>query len=146
MIVKQKLINFDRRLSDMLAISGVERRELACHLGVPLAVVNRWLNGISAPDVYQFVEIADFLGQPYDWFLEGRGSLTKADGLATKLGLSPDTVKAMLEMGEYESPAVLAALDKAVYSVIVAINTAYDDLNDAVNTVMQFCADTLKRG
>ena len=66
---------FDHRLKYLLTISGVERGELARYLGVPIPMVNRWLNGISVPNVYQFRELAHFFGMPYDWFLEDGDSI-----------------------------------------------------------------------
>lgn len=33
--------------------------------------MNRWLNGSTAPDVYQFQSIANYFGMPYEWFLGG---------------------------------------------------------------------------
>ncbi len=89
---------FDKRLKDVLSASGVERGELARHLGVSVPTVNRWLNGISTPNVYQFREIAYFFGLPYDWFLEGEGSIPNVDDLAAKLGLSPEPVGIFLEL------------------------------------------------
>ena len=119
---------FDQRLKDVLSASGVERGELARHLGVSVPTVNRWLNGISTPNVYQFREIAYFFGLPYDWFLEDEGSIPDVDVLALKLGLSPETVEALLELAGVESPEVLTAVDDAVCAVIATINAVYDDL------------------
>ena len=68
--MNQSIDKFDRRLKQLLSVSGVERGELARHLGVSVPTVSRWLNGISTPNVYQFREIAHFFGMPYDWFLE----------------------------------------------------------------------------
>ena len=119
---------FDRRLKGLLSASGVERGELARHLGVSVPTVNRWLNGISTPNVYQFREIAHFFGMPYDWFLEDNGGIPDTDDLAVKLGLSPETVEALLELANSESEDVLTAVDDAVCAVIGAINAVYDDL------------------
>ena len=119
---------FDKRLKDVLSASGVERGELARHLGVSVPTVNRWLNGISTPNVYQFREIAYFFGLPYDWFLEDEGSIPNVDDLALKLGLSPETVEALLELAGAESPEVLTAVDDAVCAVIATISAVYDDL------------------
>ena len=119
---------FDKRLKDVLSASGVERGELARHLGVSVPTVNRWLNGISTPNVYQFREIAYFFGLPYDWFLEDEGSIPNVDDLALKLGLSPETVEALLELAGAESPEVLTAVDDAVCAVIETISAVYDDL------------------
>lgn len=119
---------FDSRLKSVLSVSLVERGELARHLGVSVPTVNRWLNGISTPNVYQFREIAHFFGMPYDWFLEDNGGIPDTDDLAVKLGLSPETVEALLELANSESKDVLAAVDDAVCAVIGAINAVYDDL------------------
>lgn len=119
---------FDRRLKGLLSASGVERGELARHLGVSVPTVNRWLNGISTPNVYQFREIAHFFGMPYDWFLEDNGGIPDTDDLAVKLGLSPETVEALLELANSESEDVLTAVDDAVCAVIATINAVYDDL------------------
>ena len=119
---------FDRRLKSVLSASLVERGELARHLGVSVPTVNRWLNGISTPNVYQFREIAHFFGMPYDWFLEDNGGIPDTDDLAVKLGLSPETVEALLELANSESEDVLTAVDDAVCAVIGAINAVYDDL------------------
>ena len=119
---------FDRRLKAILSASGVERGELARHLGVSVPTVNRWLNGISTPNAYQFRAIAHYFGMPYDWFLEDGGGIPNADDLAVKLGLSPETVEALLELAGSESEEVLTAVDDAVCAVIATINAVYDDL------------------
>ena len=119
---------FDSRLKSVLSASLVERGELARHLGASVPTVNRWLNGISTPNVYQFREIAHFFGMPYDWFLEDNGGIPDTDDLAVKLGLSPETVEALLELAGSESEDVLTAVDDAVCAVIGAINAVYDDL------------------
>ena len=119
---------FDRRLRGLLSASGVERGELARHLDVSVPTVNRWLNGISTPNAYQFREIAHFFGMPYDWFLEDEGGVPNADDLAVKLGLSPETVEALLELAASEDEGVLTAVDDAVCAVIATINAVYDDL------------------
>ena len=119
---------FDRRLRGLLSASGVERGELARHLGVSVPTVNRWLNGISTPNAYQLREIAHYFGMPYDWFLEADGGVPNADDLAVKLGLSPETVEALLELAGSESEEVLTAVDDAVCAVIATINAVYDDL------------------
>ena len=124
---------FDKRLKDVLSASGVERGELARHLGVSVPTVNRWLNGISTPNVYQFREIAHFFGMPYDWFLEDGGSTPNTEEMAEKLGLSPDTVEALLELAGAESPEVLTAVDDAVCAVIGIISAVYDGLLCAVD-------------
>ena len=119
---------FDRRLRGLLSASGVERGELARHLGVSVPTVNRWLNGISTPNAYQLREIAHYFGMPYDWFLEAKGGIPNADDLAVKLGLSPETVEALLELAGSESEEVLTAVDYAVCAVIATINAVYGDL------------------
>lgn len=119
---------FDSRLKSVLSASLVERGELARHLGVSVPTVNRWLNGISTPNVYQFREIAHFFGMPYNWFLEDNGGIPDTDDLAVKLGLSPETVEALLELANSESADVLTAVDDAVCAVIATINAVYDDL------------------
>lgn len=119
---------FDRRLKAILSASGVERGELARHLGVSVPTVNRWLNGISTPNAYQFRAIAHYFGMPYDWFLEDGGGIPNADELAVKLGLSPETVEALLELAGSESEEVLTAVDDAVCAVIATINAVYGDL------------------
>ena len=119
---------FDRRLKAILSASGVERGELACHLGVSVPTVNRWLNGISTPNAYQFRAIAHYFGMPYDWFLEDNGGIPDVDDLAVKLGLSPETVEALLELAASEDEGVLTAVDDAVCAVIATINAVYGDL------------------
>ena len=119
---------FDRRLKAILSASGVERGELARHLGVSVPTVNRWLNGISTPNAYQLRAIAHYFGMPYDWFLEAKGGIPNADELAVKLGLSPETVEALLELAGSESEEVLTAVDDAVCAVIATINAVYGDL------------------
>lgn len=126
--MNQNVNIFDSRLKSVLSASLVERGELARHLGVSVPTVNRWLNGISTPNVYQFREIAHFFGMPYDWFLEDNGGIPDTDDLAVKLGLSPETVEALLELANSESEDVLTAVDDAVCAVIATINAVYDDL------------------
>ena len=128
MNMNQSIDKFDSRLKQLLSASGVERGELARHLGVSVPTVSRWINGISTPNVYQFREIAHFFGMPYDWFLEDGDEIPDTERLAAKLGLSPDTVESLLDLTEAESPEVLAAVDDAVCSVIAAVNAVYDDL------------------
>ena len=115
---------FARRLKNILSAGLMERGELARRLDVSVPTVNRWLNGISTPNVYQFREIAHCFGMPYDWFVGEEDSIP--DDLAMKLGLSPETVEAMLELAKAESPEVLTAVDDAVCAVIAAVNAVYD--------------------
>ena len=65
---------------------------------------------------------------PYDWFLEDGGGVPNADDLAVKLGLSPETVEALLELAGSESEEGVTAVDDAVCAVIATINAVYDDL------------------
>ncbi len=67
----EKTKKFDQCLKNLLTVSGMGRDELARAVGVSVPVVNRWLNGASAPDVYQFRAIANYFGMPYGWFLDG---------------------------------------------------------------------------
>ena len=132
---------FDKRLKDVLSASGVERGELARHLGVSVPTVNRWLNGISTPNVYQFREIAYFFGLPYDWFLGDGDDIPGVDYLALKLGLSPETVGAMLELAAAESPEVLTAVDDAICAVISTVNAVYSDLLRVADSELEDCAE-----
>ncbi len=119
---------FTDRLQTALTATGTSREKLAAHLGVSFSTIRRWLNGVCAPDVYQFREIARFFGVSYDWFLEDAGAAPDAEELAVKLGLSPDTVSDLLRMAKTESPEVLRSLDGAVRNVISAVDAVYDDL------------------
>ena len=113
---------FDRRLRNLLTLSGMTRAELARRLGVPLPVVNRWLNGASAPDVYQFRAIAQLFGIPYQWFLDDY--FPNAAELAARLGLSEDTVEGLLALADSENADVLDMMDDAIYAMVSAVNTA----------------------
>lgn len=115
------------RLRGMLDICGVSREELAGSLGVPVPVVNRWLFGYTAPDVYQFRAIARLFGISYDWLLDGGDGFPCAEELAVKLGLSPETVEALLELGASEDEGVLATVDEAVCAVIATVNAVWED-------------------
>ena len=122
---------FDLCLKNLLTITGVERGELARHLGVAVPTVNRWLNGISTPNVYQFREIAHFFGMPYDWFLED------VDNLAAKLGLSPETVGTLLEMvSEGGNEAALEAVDNALCAALAVIDGVFEDLDRYADKVV----------
>ena len=128
---------FDLCLKNLLTISGVERGELARHLGVAVPTVNRWLNGISTPNVYQFREIAHFFGMPYDWFLEDEGSIPDVDNLAAKLGLSPETVGTLLEMvSEGGNEATLEAVDNALCAALAVIDGVFEDLDRYADKVV----------
>ena len=115
---------FDRRLRNLLTLSGMTRAELACRMGVPVPVVNRWLNGASAPDVYQFRAIAQLFGIPYQWFLDD--DFLNAAELAARLGLSEDTVEGLLALAESESTDVLDMMDDAIYAMVSAVNAAHE--------------------
>ena len=67
----------------------MERGELARHLGVSVPAVNRWLNGISTPNAYQFRAIAHYFGMPYDWFLEDEGGVPKRGRYGRQAGPVP---------------------------------------------------------
>ena len=121
---------FDRRLKAILSASGVERGELARHLGVSMPTVNRWLNGISTPNVYQLRAIAHYFGMPYDWFLEADGGIPNVDDLAVRLGLSPGTVEALLELvSEGGNEAVLEAVDNTVCAALAVVDSVFEDLD-----------------
>ena len=115
---------FDRRLRNLLTLSGMTRAELARRLGVPVPVVNRWLNGASAPDVYQFRAIAQLFGIPYQWFLDD--DFINAAELAARLGLSEDTVEGLLALADSERTDVLDMLDDAIYAMVSAVNAAQE--------------------
>ncbi len=116
--------NFHKHLRGLLTVSGVTRAELARHLGVTPAVVNRWLSGASAPDLYQFREIARFFEVPYECFLDCGDPFPDTAELAERLGLSKDTVERLMELADTECPDVLDALDDVVYTVLDAMRTA----------------------
>ena len=116
--------NFDRRLRNLLTLSGMTRAELACRMGVPVPVVNRWLNGASAPDVYQFRAIAQLFGIPYQWFLDD--DFLNVAELAARLGLSEDTVEGLLALADSEKTEVLDMLDDAIYAMVSAVNAAHE--------------------
>ena len=122
--------NFDQRLRDLLIISGVRREDLACHLGVSVPVVNRWLNGSSVPDVYQFQSIANYFGLPYEWFLEVGDGFPSAEKLAARLGLSEETVVELLALTaeDYDNTSVLEAVDAAIRAVLAVIDGVHEDL------------------
>ena len=115
---------FDRRLRNLLTLSGMTRADMACRLGVPVPVVNRWLNGASAPDVYQFRAIAQLFGIPYEWFLDD--DFINAAELAARLGLSKDTVEGLLALADSENNDVLDMLDDAIYAMVSAVNAAHE--------------------
>ena len=124
----EKTKKFDQCLKNLLTVSGMGRDELARAVGVSVPVVNRWLNGASTPDVYQFRAIANYFGMPYGWFLDGDDDFPGAEEVAEKLGLSPDTVEALRELAGSGQEGVLAAVDDAVCAVIGAACAAYGEV------------------
>ena len=128
---------FDRRLKAILSASGVERGELARHLGVSVPTVNRWLNGISTPNVYQFRAIAHLFGLPYEWFTEDEGGIPNVDDLAVKLGLSPETVEALLDMvSEGGNEAALEAVNNTICAALSVIDGVFEDLDRYADSVI----------
>lgn len=121
---------FGERLGKMLATSGVRREDLARRLDVAVPVINRWLNGIAAPDVYQFQAIARFFGKPYGWFLDGGDGFPGTEELAIRLGLSEETVAELLALTaeDYDNASVLTAVDAAVRAVLAVIDGVHEDL------------------
>ena len=111
---------FDRCLKNLLTISGVTCEELALYLDVTVPVMRRWMSGVSAPDIYQFREIARFFGLPYEWFLDGGDGFPDVEDLSELLGLNVDTLEGLLLLAETEDEDVLEPLDDAIYSVVSA--------------------------
>ncbi len=136
---------FAQRLKSVLSASLVERGELARHLGVSIPTVNRWLNGISTPNAYQFREIAHFFGMPYDWFLEDNGGIPDVDALAVKLGLSPETVGTLLDLaGDCDmNEDVMAAVDDAICAVLGAVSAVYGELLPLAEKFSRIAEDAL---
>ena len=129
--------NFNKYLKNLLTVSGVSREELASHLKVAVPVVNRWLNGASVPDVYQFRDIARYFGMPYEWFLDGEVRVPTAAEMAEKLRLSEDTVEELLSLARTEGNILLNAVDDAVYAVTSTVNAVYEDLLSAANATAE---------
>ncbi len=128
---------FAQRLKSVLSASGVERGELARHLGASVPTVNRWLNGISTPNVYQFRAIVHFFGLPYEWFTEDEGGIPNVDDLAVKLGLSPETVEALLDMvSEGGNEAALEAVDNTICAALSVIDGVFEDLDRYADSVI----------
>ena len=123
---------FDRQLKKLLADSGVGREELACSLGVAVPVVNRWLNGASAPDVYQFRAIARFFDLPYEWFLDADAPFPSAKELAERLGLTETTVQVMLLMADSDDAEVMDAVNDAIWAIFSAVHTVYKNVDQAL--------------
>ena len=129
--------NFNKYLKNLLTVSGVSREELASHLKVAVPVVNRWLNGASVPDVYQFRDIARYFGMPYEWFLDGDVRVPTAAEMAEKLRLSEDTVEELLSLARTEGNILMDAVDDAVYAVTSTVNAVYEDLLNAANATAE---------
>lgn len=139
----ESTINFDQRLRDLLIISGVRRENLACHLGVSVPVVNRWLNGSSVPDVYQFQSIANYFGMPYEWFLEVGDGFPSAEKLAARLGLSEETVEALRDLAGSGNEGVLTAVDDAVWAVIGAVCAVYGEVLPLAEQLSRIAGEAL---
>ena len=114
---------FDRCLRNLLTVSGVTCENLARHLGVPVPEVRRWMNGVSAPDIYQFQEIASYFGLPCEWFLDGGDGFPDVEDLAELLGLNVDTLEGLLLLATTENEDVLEPLDEAIFSVVSAFRS-----------------------
>lgn len=114
---------FDRCLRNLLTVSGVTCENLARHLGVPGPEVRRWMNGVSAPDIYQFQEIAGYFGLPCEWFLDGGDGFPDVEDLAELLGLNVDTLEGLLLLAATENEDVLEPLDEAIFSVVSAFRS-----------------------
>ena len=139
----EQVRKFDFRLKKLLAISGVNRSELAEHLGVSVPVVNRWLNGFSSPDVYQFQSIANYFGMPYEWFLDGGDGFPSAEALAARLGLSEETVEALRELAGSGNEGVLTAVDDAVWAVIGAVCAVYGEVLPLAEQLSRIAGEAL---
>ena len=114
---------FDRCLKNLLTISGVTCEELALYLDVAVPVVRLWMSVVSAPDIYQFREIARFFGLPYEWFLDGGDCFPDVEDLSELLGLNVDTLEGLLLLAGTEDEDVLEPLDDAIYAVVSAFRT-----------------------
>ena len=114
---------FDRCLKNLLTVSGVTCENLARHLGVPVPEVRRWMNGIAAPDIYQFQEIARFFGLPCEWFLDDRDGFPDVEELADQLGFNVDTLEGLLLLAATENEDVLEPLDDAIYAIVSSFLT-----------------------
>ena len=144
--MNQNTNNFDRRLKNILFTSGVGRGELAHYLGVSVPTVNRWLNGISTPNVYQFREIAHFFGLPYGWFLDNEGIFFDIEELSTKLGLSTETLYGLLHLADDPdgNKAVLSAMDALVQAALAVEDAVWEDLDRYTDKVIAEAARDLK--
>ena len=130
---------FGFRLKKLLDISGVSREELARHLDVVVPVVNRWLNGITVPDVYQFQAIARFFDLPYAWFLDGGDGFPSAEELAARLGLSERTVECLMELAGKgdENESTLDAINLAVQAIMAVAGAVWEDLDRYADKAVQ---------
>jgi len=136
--------NFHNRLSSLMSENNVTCRELALWLNVDVPMVNRWLNGASAPDVYQFRQIARFFGMPYEWFLDYEDAFPSAAELADRLGLSRDTVECLMDLADTENEDVLEALDDVVYAATNTVHSVYKGIEQAINDAMDEARGTKK--
>lgn len=129
---------FGFRLKKLLDISGVGREELARHLGVAVPVVNRWLNGVTMPDVCQFQAIAQFFGLPYAWFLDGGDGFPSADEMAARLGLTERTVECLMKLADErdENESVLDAVNLAIQAIMAVAGAVWEDLDRYTDKVM----------
>ena len=135
----QAVRDFDFYLRNALNASGVGREELARHLGVAVPVVYRWLNGVSAPDVCQFREIARYLGMSYEWFLDGKLDALNTEELAEQLGLTQRTVDCLMRLAENrnENESMLDAVDLAVQAIIAVVGAVWEDLDRYADKVVE---------
>lgn len=122
---------FSNRLSQMFTLTGYRREELAQRVGVKVQTVYLWENGGKLPDVNQFREIAAFFGLPYSFFLDDSRGMPETWQIAARLGLSDGTVEKLMELVENGSGTVLDEIDEALFSMISAVNKAWEDGYDA---------------
>ena len=139
----ENIKKFDQRLKNLLTVSGMDREELARAAGVSVPVVNRWLNGSSAPDVYQFQSIANYFGMPYEWFLEVGDGFPSAEELVARLGLSEETVEALRELAGSGNEGVLTAVDDAVWAVIGAVCAVYGEVLPLAEQLSRIAGEAL---
>ena len=112
---------FRLRLMRVFAVTGMSRLELARRLNVPLHTISQWESGVEIPNVYQFREIAEYFGLPYEIFLDGTDGGPSAEELGDLLGLSEDTVSGLMKLADNAPEPVLDALDDAVFTLVGAL-------------------------
>ena len=112
---------FRRRLMRTFTVTGMSRLGLARRLNVPLRTVSQWESGVEIPNVYQFREIAEYFGLPYEAFLDGTNGLPSSEELGNLLGLSEDTVNGLMKLADNAPDPVLDALDDAVFTLVGAL-------------------------